>query len=49
MVGLQGSSKDPLEVSGHELKGTAVINIVKFSLALFSHVGADADYWKNLI
>lgn len=43
MVGLQGSSKGPLEVSGHELKGTPVVNTVKFSLALFSHVGTDAD------
>lgn len=49
MVGFQGSSKGPLEVSGHELKGTLVINTVKFSLVLFNHVGTNANQWKNQI
>lgn len=42
MVGLQENSTGPPEVSGHGLKITPVINIMRFSLALLSHVDTDA-------
>lgn len=43
MVGLQESSTGPFEVSAHGLKRTPVTNIMRFSLALLSHVDTDAQ------